>query len=93
VWLTDQIRAVHAASRGTYGARRVHAELTLGLGLQVGPQQVETLMARATIKGCRVTGVLGPVMRRRLPAIWWSGCSPAASKSVVGHRHHRASHL
>lgn len=33
-WLTDQIRAVHAASRGTYGIRRVHAELTLGLGLQ-----------------------------------------------------------
>ena len=28
-WITEQIRAVHAASRGTYGARRVHAELTL----------------------------------------------------------------
>lgn len=50
-WLTDQIRAVHTASRGTYGARRVHAELTLGLGLQVGHNQVEMLMARATIKG------------------------------------------
>ena len=24
-WLTEQIRAVHSASRGTYGARRVHA--------------------------------------------------------------------
>jgi hypothetical protein len=35
-WLTDQIRAVHTASRGTYGARRVHAELTLGLGLAWG---------------------------------------------------------
>ena len=32
-WLTDQIRAVHTASRGTYGARRVHAELTLGAGV------------------------------------------------------------
>jgi putative transposase len=31
-WLTEQIRAVHVASRGTYGIRRVHAELTLGLG-------------------------------------------------------------
>ena len=29
-WLTEQIRAVHLASRGTYGSRRVHAELTLG---------------------------------------------------------------
>jgi len=33
VWLTDRIRAVHAASRGTYGARRVHAELVLGQGI------------------------------------------------------------
>jgi putative transposase len=40
-WLTEQIRAVHTASRGTYGARRVYAELTLGLGLQVGHNQVE----------------------------------------------------
>lgn len=50
-WLTEQIRAVHAASRGTYGIRRVHAELTLGLGLAVGHNQVELLMARAAIKG------------------------------------------
>jgi putative transposase len=50
-WLTEQIRAVHSASRGIYGARRIHAELTLGLGLQVGHNQVELLMARAAIKG------------------------------------------
>ncbi|AVH20084.1 hypothetical protein C5B73_00050 (plasmid) [Nocardia cyriacigeorgica] len=50
-WLTDQIRAVHAASRGTYGAPRVHVELTLGLGIDVGYNQVELLMARAGIKG------------------------------------------
>jgi hypothetical protein len=31
-WLIEQIQAVHAASRGTYGSCRVHAELTLGLG-------------------------------------------------------------
>jgi putative transposase len=47
VWLTEQILAVHSARRGTYGARRVHAELTLGLGLVVGHGQVEMLMARA----------------------------------------------
>jgi len=29
-WLTDLIRQVHADFRGVYGARRVHAELTLG---------------------------------------------------------------
>ncbi|HEY6575526.1 MAG TPA: IS3 family transposase, partial [Mycobacterium sp.] len=28
-WLTDQIRAGHAASRGTYGARRVHARAAI----------------------------------------------------------------
>ena len=59
-WLTEQIEAVHTASRGTYGARRVHAELTLGLGLQVGHNQIELLMARAGIKGL-------PGTRRRRP--------------------------
>lgn len=53
-WLLDQIRDVHAASNGTYGARRVHAELTLGRGLVVGHNAVEMLMARARIRG--VTG-------------------------------------
>ncbi|WP_174315528.1 IS3 family transposase, partial [Nocardia gamkensis] len=50
-WLTDQIRVVHAASRGTYGAPRVHAEFTLGIGLGIGVgyNQVELLMARAGI--------------------------------------------
>ncbi len=51
IWLTDQIRTVHTASRGTDGSKRIHAELTLGLGLQVGHGQVEMLMARAAIKG------------------------------------------
>jgi putative transposase len=50
-WLTEQIQAVHTASRGTYGVMRVHAELTLGLVLQVGHNQVELLMARGGIKG------------------------------------------
>ncbi|NKS72212.1 IS3 family transposase [Rhodococcus hoagii] len=50
-WLLDQIGAVHTASRGTYGCHRVHAELTVGLGISVGHNQVEMLMARAGIKG------------------------------------------
>ena len=50
-WLTDQIIEIHAASRGTYGARRVHAELTLGRGVQVGHNAVEMLMARANVYG------------------------------------------
>jgi putative transposase len=52
--LTDVIREVHQASRGTYGYRRVHAELTLGRGLLVAHGTVELLMARAGLAG--VTG-------------------------------------
>jgi putative transposase len=50
-WLTEQIQAVHLASRGTYGSRRVHAELTLGLGITAGHGAIELLMRRAQIKG------------------------------------------
>ena len=35
-WLTERIKQVHAASGGTYGARRVHAELRLEHGVRVG---------------------------------------------------------
>jgi putative transposase len=50
-WLIDRLRAVHAASRGTYGARRIHAELVLGQGIGVGRQAVERLMRVAGIQG------------------------------------------
>jgi putative transposase len=53
-WLTGLIRQVHQISRGTYGARRVHAELVLGHGISVGHGAVELLMRRAGIAG--VTG-------------------------------------
>jgi hypothetical protein len=49
--LTDVIRQVHVASRGTYGIRRVHADLILGQGVAVGHQAVEMLMRRAGIQG------------------------------------------
>lgn len=60
-WLTDLIVASHTASRGTYGARRVHADLTLGMGVTVGHNAVEMLMARAGLKGL-------PGNKRRRPA-------------------------
>lgn len=50
-WLTDLITQVHAASRATYGARRVHAELTMGRGVVVGHNAVTMLMARAGLRG------------------------------------------
>ncbi len=49
--LTETIRTVHAASRGTYGSRRVTAELVLGRGIQVGHGQVELLMRHAGLHG------------------------------------------
>jgi transposase InsO family protein len=54
--LTERIRAIHAASRGTYGAPRVHAELQED-GLRVGRKRVARLM--------RAAGLVGVHRRRR----------------------------
>src|SRR5262249_13389979 len=53
--LTAEIQAIHQASRGTYGAPRVHAEL-LATGHHVGRKLVARLMRR--------TGI-GRIRRRR----------------------------
>jgi putative transposase len=50
-WLTDLITQIHAASRGTYGTPRVHAELRLGRGIVVGHNAVAMLMRRADLVG------------------------------------------
>jgi transposase InsO family protein len=47
----DLIVEVHQRARGTYGARRVHAELRLGRGMVVGHGAVELLLRRAGIAG------------------------------------------
>ena len=49
--LLKQIEQVHADSRKTYGSPRVHAELTLGLGLSVNLKRVARLMRQAGIQG------------------------------------------
>jgi putative transposase len=58
-WLVEKIREIHAASDGTYGARRIHAELRLEHGVRVGRKRVERLMRTAGISG------LLPRKRRR----------------------------
>jgi transposase InsO family protein len=63
-YLTELIGRIHLDSRGTYGARRVHAELTLGQGLEVGRCAVELLMARAGI-----AGLSGRPRFRRIPHV------------------------
>ena len=50
-FLTEQIREIHTQSRGTYGSPRVHAELVLGEGIQVGKKRVERLMRQAGLEG------------------------------------------
>ncbi|MGH3884859.1 MAG: IS3 family transposase [Pseudonocardiaceae bacterium] len=74
-YLEDKIRAAHAASRCTYGAPRVHAELRLGLGLRCGRKRVARLMRTAGL-----VGVSHPRKhRRRSPA-------PAPHEDLVRRR-------
>jgi putative transposase len=51
--LLEQIRQVHELSRGTYGAPRIHAELRLDHGVQVGRKRVARLMRTAGLVGCQ----------------------------------------
>jgi len=66
-WLTEKVKQIHAASDGTYGARRVHAELRLEHGIRVGRKRVERLM-----KAAGISGLLARKRRRttvRLPGV------------------------
>jgi putative transposase len=56
--LTERIRLVHAGSRGTYGAPRVHAELTQAHQVRCGRKRVARLM--------RSAGLVGVCRRRRI---------------------------
>jgi len=49
--LLKHIREVHKNSRHTYGWPRVHAELVLGMGLNVNHKRVRRLMRAAGIQG------------------------------------------
>ncbi|MQA17632.1 MAG: IS3 family transposase, partial [Pseudonocardiaceae bacterium] len=49
--LLKQIQEIHEQSRGTYGWPRVHAELQLGLGVEVNHKRVARLMREAGLQG------------------------------------------
>ncbi len=56
--LTSQISTIHAASRGTYGAPRIHAELADAQAIRCGRKRVARLMRAAGLVGvCRRRGV------------------------------------
>jgi putative transposase len=50
-YLAQQVRTIHARSRGTYGAPRVHAELRLGLDIHLGRKRVARLMREHGLQG------------------------------------------
>jgi HTH-like domain len=78
--LTEQIKAVHAQSRGRYGAPRVHAELRRR-GRHHSRKRVARLMRGAGIGAGRPGGGARPPSRRRSKMaeadLWWAfvtGC-------------------
>jgi hypothetical protein len=54
---------------------RVHAELTLGLGIGIGYNQVELLMVRAGIRALPGSNGPGHGIRPRPPVTWSTGLS------------------
>ncbi|GAA5117512.1 hypothetical protein GCM10025762_33070 [Haloechinothrix salitolerans] len=49
--MLKQIRKIHEQSRGADGWPRVHAELRLGLGIEINHKQVRRLMREAGLQG------------------------------------------
>jgi putative transposase len=60
--LTEQIKTIHAQSRQTYGAPRVHAEL-VAQGVVCGHNRVARLMRAAQIVGCHRRRSIGTTVR------------------------------
>lgn len=76
-WLTGLIREVHVTSRGTYGYRRIHAELTMAMNIRVSSRLVSVLMTQAGIYG-----LPGPARVKRLRGI-------VTSDDLVNRKFHR----
>ncbi|MEJ7705543.1 MAG: IS3 family transposase [Geodermatophilaceae bacterium] len=93
--LLDTIRGVHAASRASYGAPRVHAELRVGLAVRCARKRVARLMGRVRWAVAGGASTLGPagswegalmaVMTRRRVGASRSAASPGmATRRVRG---------
>ncbi len=68
---------MHTASRGTYGSRRVHAKLTLGMDIVVNENLVAVLMSLAGI-----AGLPGPAKVKKLKGV-------ATADDLVHRKFHR----
>lgn len=91
--LTSSIRAVHEMSRGSYGAPRVHAEMRLGQGLQIGRKRVAGLMKAPVCKGSVIAAsVAAPARSRRPRRPGQAGLRRRLPGPALGHRRHRAPH-
>lgn len=66
-WLIGPIREVHVTSRGTYGYRRVHAELTMAMRVTVSDKTVFKMMHEVGIYG-----LPGSARAKRLRAVFTS---------------------
>jgi len=77
LWLTGLIREIHIASRGTYGYRRIHAELTIGMEIPCSSRLVSVLMTKVGI-----VGLPGPTRVKRLKGV-------ATADDLVNRKFHR----
>lgn len=83
-WLTALIRQVHAESRGTYGSRRVRAELIHGRGIRVSERLVWLLTHNAGIHGFLARPRPARSRGYRRATILSSGASPAPVSTISG---------
>jgi len=90
IWLAGEIADTHKESGGTYGVRRVTAELNYGRGITAGHNAVEDIMRQPGLKGlprrrlpreAKLRAVTSQDLvrrefKRRCPNELWAVCSP-----------------
>ena len=86
--LVEQSRAIHQASRGTYGVPRIHAELAT-MRMHCGCKRVARLMRQTGLVGCHPRRPCHTTRRDVFrgpsrPRIWFSARSPPAHRTSSG---------
>jgi transposase InsO family protein len=83
--LSATITQIRQASRATYGAPRVHAELRLGLGIRCGRKRVARLMRHAGLVGvCHRRKRRGTGRRLHRTRTWCAATSPQRARTGCG---------